>query len=112
MVQAGRVQLELLLLERLTQPKRARARLREAQVVDRLAALAVEERRLLEPERPEHRGVEGERALQLPANEIDVPEPDKQLDPLGLGAAMPVEVDVGRRERRVAQDEVGGLLGD
>ena len=39
-VQAGRVQLERLLLERLPQAERARARGREAQVVDRLAALA------------------------------------------------------------------------
>ena len=77
MVQARRVELELLLLERLPQTERARARGREAQVVDLLAALALDEERRLQPERAEHGGVERERALEVAADEVDVPEADE-----------------------------------
>jgi hypothetical protein len=73
-VQPGRVQLEALPVLRLAQPERAGAGTRKAQVVDRLAALPLDEERRLEPERPEHRRVERERALEVAADEVDVAE--------------------------------------
>ena len=81
-VQAGRVELELLLLERLAQPERARPGAREAQVVDLLAALAGEEHRLLQPERPEHGAVERERPREVATDEIDVAEADEHATTL------------------------------
>ena len=77
MVEPGCVELERLRLERLAQADRAGARPREAQVVDLLAALAVEERRLGEAERAEHRAIERERAREVAADEIDVTEADE-----------------------------------
>jgi hypothetical protein len=72
-VQAGRIELELLLLERLPQTERSRARRREPQVVDLLAALALDEERLAQPERTEDVRVERERPLEVSADEVDVP---------------------------------------
>ena len=69
-MEAGRVQLELLRLQRLAQPDRAR----EPEVVDLLAALALDEERRLQPELPEHGRVERERALQIATDEVDVTE--------------------------------------
>ena len=60
MVQPRRVQLELLIDERLPKPERAGACLREPEVVDLLAPLALHEERRLEPERAEHSRVERE----------------------------------------------------
>ena len=45
--------------------------------MDLLAALAREEHRLLEPERPEHGAVERERPLEVATDEIDVAEADE-----------------------------------
>jgi hypothetical protein len=45
--------------------------------VDLLAALALDEERLDEPERAEDGGVERERAIEVAADEVDVPEPDE-----------------------------------
>src|SRR5438093_1095197 len=55
----------------------ARPRLREAQVVDLLAALTGRRPRRRQPEGPEHRRVEGERPLEVTANEVEVSEPDQ-----------------------------------
>ncbi len=52
-------------------------RRREPEVVDLLAALALDEKRRLEAERPEHRRVERERPLQVAADEVDVAEADE-----------------------------------
>ena len=76
-MQARRVELELLLLEPLTEADRALAGGREAQVVDLLAALALDEERLVDAEWAEDCGVEGERALEVAADEIDVAEADE-----------------------------------
>ena len=77
MVQAWGIQLERLLVLRLAQPDRAGADGREPQVVDLLAALALDEERRLEPERSEHRRVERERALEIAADEVDVTQADE-----------------------------------
>ena len=45
--------------------------------MDLLAALALDEERLLEAERAEDGGVERERALEVAADEIDVAEADE-----------------------------------
>ena len=45
--------------------------------MDLLAALALDEERRLEPERPEHRRVERDRALEVAADEVDVAEADE-----------------------------------
>ena len=79
-VEPRRVQLERLLLERLTQAERARPGHREPQVVDLLPALAGNEVRALEPERPEDRRVERERPLEVAANEIDVTDADQHCE--------------------------------
>src|SRR5207248_3011372 len=76
-VQAGGVQLELLRLERLPQSERAGPGRREAEVVDLLAALALDEERLGQTERPEHRRVERERALEIAADEIEMAKADE-----------------------------------
>src|SRR5690242_18159469 len=75
-MQPRRIQLERLLLERLAQAEGPGAHSREAEVVDLLAALAFDEVRRLEPERTEDGCVEGERALQVAADEVDVAEAD------------------------------------
>src|SRR5581483_9742108 len=81
-VQARRVELERLLRlgpRGLPQSERAGTVLREAQVVDLLAALARRTPRLAQPERPEHGRVEGERPPEVAADEIEMPEPDQHL---------------------------------
>jgi hypothetical protein len=45
--------------------------------VDLLAAFAWKQNGWLEPERAEHRRVEGERPFQIAANEVDVAESDE-----------------------------------
>ena len=76
-MQPRRVELELLRLERLPQAKRSRPRTREAQVVDPLTALTVEEGRFRKAERPKDGGIERERALEVAADEIDVTDADE-----------------------------------
>jgi hypothetical protein len=49
--------------------------------VDRLAALAREERGRLKPERSEDRCVEPERTLEVRAHKINVAEPDEHPAP-------------------------------
>jgi len=61
MVQAGRVQLERPLFERLPQTERPRADGREAQVVNLFAPFSLEKHRLAEAERSEDAAVEQER---------------------------------------------------
>ena len=71
-VQARRVELEGLAglgARRRAQADRATALAREAQVVDRLAALALEDGRLGEAE---HGPVEGDRALDVAADDVHV----------------------------------------
>lgn len=77
-MEAGRVELELLLLERLPQSERAGACAREAEIVDLLAAFAGNEMRRLEPEWAEHRRIKAKRPLEVAADEIDVPDADEQ----------------------------------
>jgi hypothetical protein len=76
-VQSGRVEEEGLLFERLPQPQRARPGSGEAQVVDLLAALALDEERLGQAEQSEDVGVEVEGAIEIAADEVDVTEPDE-----------------------------------
>ena len=74
-MQPRRVQREVLLHRRRAQPDRPAARLGEAEVVDRLALLAVERhRRRLQPQRPEDGEVEGDRPPDVAAREVDVRE--------------------------------------
>ena len=75
-MQPGRVEGELLLLERLPQAERAGADSWKAEVVDRLATLALDEERLLQSERTENRAVERERARKVATSQIDVSKPD------------------------------------
>src|SRR5436309_1742120 len=76
-MQARRVELERLLVLGLAQPERARRGARKPKVVDRLAALALEEHGRLEPERAEDRGVERERAPEIATHEIDMTQADE-----------------------------------
>src|SRR6202035_358500 len=61
---------------------------REPEVVDLLAALALDEERRLQPERPEHRGVERERALEIAADKVDVTEAYEHDRSLSATAAI------------------------
>ena len=79
-MEPGRVQLELLLLERLPQADRSRPGSREAEIVDRLATLSLDDERRFETQRAEDRRVERERALDFSTYEIDVTEPDQHPD--------------------------------
>jgi hypothetical protein len=99
-VQAGRVELELLIALRLAQAERARAGGGKPEVVDLLPALAVDEERRLEAERAEDRGVERERPLEVTADEVDVAETDEhqRLD-VDLGAFGDGSDQAGRTGR-------------
>ena len=79
-VQAWRIEEELLLLERLPQADRSRPGSREAEIVDRLATLSLDDERRFETQRAEDRRVERERALDFSTYEIDVTEPDQHPD--------------------------------
>src|SRR5262245_24871178 len=81
-VETGCVQRVVLRVERLPQAERARPGPRKAEVVDRLAALALEPDRLCEAERAEHPEVERDRTLDVAAHEVEVPEPDEHQPPL------------------------------
>src|SRR6185312_10429252 len=77
-MEAGRVELERLLRlgsRRLPQAERAAAVAGEAHVVDRLTALALEGHRRREAELAQHREVEGDRAVDVAADQIHVREP-------------------------------------
>ena len=98
-VQARRVEVELLVDERLPQPERARARLRKTEVVDRLALLARHEVRRLEPERPEDGGIERERRVEVAADQIEVAEADEHQSITATGST---------RLRGAKRDAAGG----
>src|SRR4051812_10443208 len=72
-MQPGRVELEGLLLGGLPEPQRAGPVGGKAQVVNQLAALALEERRLAQAE---HLTVERDRALDVATDQVDVSETD------------------------------------
>jgi hypothetical protein len=71
-METGCIQLELLVVQRLPEAERSRPGRREAEVVDLLAALPVDEMWLLETKTAEDRGVERQRPLQVPADDVDV----------------------------------------
>ena len=74
---AGRVELELLLLERLSQSERARPGRGKAEIVDLLASFAFDNEGLGQSQRAEHRGVERERAVEVAAEKVDVAESEE-----------------------------------
>src|SRR6185295_1650455 len=76
-VEAGRIEVELLIDERLAEAERARTGPREAQVLDLFAALARHEERRLEAERSEHGGVERDRRVEVAAHEVEMAEADE-----------------------------------
>jgi len=76
-MEPGRVQLELLVVERLPETERSRPGRREPEIVDLLAALPRDEVRLLQAEAAEDRGVEGQRPLEVAADEVDVTDADE-----------------------------------
>src|SRR5207237_4989168 len=92
-MEARRVQLELLVSLGLAQPDRARAGGGEPEVVDLLPALAAEEHRRLEAEWLEHGCVELDRALEVAADEVDMAEPDEHAQDESRESASDFSID-------------------